>query len=137
LHDYLAWQSIFDEYQIHAGVWHVMPGSVCGRFGPIANQTPFVGVIDYDSANALLFMSQAVAFDTHKIFYAESYTPADDMVKWDVKPLGIPDLTWYSTTTNSTSAWWKVISGCPALSSYNNAYWYYFTVLVKFRQVVT
>jgi len=136
IHDYTLWASIFDEYQIHAAVWHVMPGSIAGRWGPVANNTPFIGCIDYDTNGALVSMSGGVSYDTHKIFYCESSTPIVDSVKWEVKPMGIPDLTWYSTATNSSSAWWKVFSGAPALSSYNNAYWYYFTVLVKFRQLI-
>ena len=129
----LLW-AIFDEYRA--------VGPFRCFFTPADTSTSRlygVGVIDYSNNSNLASVSEAMSYDTMKIFDIVPYHFVDaGIAKWNGRVIGIPDLTWVTTGTNIVWAYWKTYSFNAADASWgiSTTYgWWTFEVEVEFRQL--
>lgn len=98
-----------------------------------------IGVIDYSNSGVLTSVSEAMSYDTMKIFDVVPYHFADSgIAKWKGHVVGIPDLTWITSGTNAIYAYWKTYSFNAADGSWSisSTYGYWtFEIEIEFRQL--
>jgi len=126
---------LFDEYQMHGGWHHQYPGLTPGIALAASENMLCIGALDYDTVGVFTSYAQALYCDTHKMFYIESSTPGITGEKWKIEPQGIPDETWITTGSDHVICYWKCIGGIAA-ATVANAMYTYFSVKVRFRQLI-
>lgn len=100
---YQYWAELFDEYQIIYARVHAFPAYNNNSTDGLNRY--YVGVIDYDDSSPLSSISGSLLYDTSKVVSGVQSTPQPET--WEVRPVGIPDLTWTATSTDRTVAYWK------------------------------
>jgi hypothetical protein len=137
IHDWASWVSLFDEYQLlHAEFVGVPYQAVTPTTLGAANNdtTPAVVVVDYDNATALTSASDAIAYDSHKIwFFSKANTK---LLKMKVQPQGIPDFTWYDTAAPVISSWIKMYGLANTAVASATLCAGYVEYTIRFRQIV-
>jgi hypothetical protein len=126
--------AIFDEYR-PAGPFRVFytPGdtSTSRLYG--------IGVLDYSNSSTLTTVAEAMSYDTKKIFDLSPYhTVRSGYAEWCGHVTGIPDMTWITTGTDVTIAWWKTFSFNVGDSSWSISAtygWLNYEMEIEFRQM--
>jgi len=135
-----TWGNVFDECRILHGRVRYIAEQYIGS-STSWKVAKFIGVIDYDDSTTIGNSAQALSYDTHKIFYLEiPYDASGGHCNWEVKPQGIPDLSWITTANSSTYvAYWKVYPFSNSVTLGQNTVYgqVYQSLVVRFRQVDT
>jgi len=136
------WATLFDEFQLMGNFeiryipLNVLNASAGTRF---YNMPTLVGIIDYNDGAALGNLNAALAYDTHKIFYAFPIVAKAtyDMVEWRGDVQGAPVDVWTPTASNVTAAYLKVIAAATidTLSSTTQAGLVLYSLKLRFRQL--
>lgn len=96
-----------------------------------------VGAIDYEDNTALSTLTDALSYDTAKVFVGNPYLvgPSSN-TKWYGHVQGYPDKDWVDATTTANYAWVKLFMYGNSSAS-ETAGFIYYTIHLRFRQVRT
>lgn len=134
-----GYAAIFDEYRVRKATLHVAPWAnqvVTSTTALSVTACPTLCVVDYDSATALASASEALQYDTKKLFYLGQVPMRGDTYSIDFEPMGIPDLTWYDTSSITIVGWFKFYSLVATTLVSQNIGDFWVTHDVEFRQVI-
>jgi hypothetical protein len=124
----------FEEVRVTKGTVHYLP--YLSSHATVSNAvTQAVGVIDYNSVGAFTNYTDALPYDTCKIFRLENGFCGEAETKWKWHAQGQPDLAWISTADTTTFVCHFKTFGLSTIVA-STLYGYLFaSIYVRFRQV--
>lgn len=120
---------IFDEYRPKGPIkFEVLPLQT--QFASGTNAIYFLGVVDLVDGTALASVTEAMFYDTSKIFCPMINFRGNmntEKIVWETRLMGQPDLAWLSTDTQTTDwCWFKTynfLGTLAATTTYAEGHW--------------